>query len=129
MKMGEEIDLGIKDVPYENALMPATMSEAKADEEAKTRYPHFHYEGEDELEIPEEGYARIKYKIVWKQEEETDKGEHYACKVEVQSIQPCGEEEEEEEEVEAPAKSGSAAADALDELMEAYVASKKEKGD
>ena len=124
--MGEKIDLGIKDESPENAMMPATLAEAKSDQEAKTRYPHFHYEGKDELEIPDEGFARIEYKIVWKQEEETEGKEHYACKIEVKSIQPCGEEEEEgEEEVEAPAKSGTAAEDALDKLMEKLMEARK----
>lgn len=132
MKMGEKIDLGIKEKPLESVTMPATASEAKADETVKTRYPHMHYEGEEELEIPKKGTACIEYEITWSQEEEREDGtERYSCRLDIKSIQPCGEsaeeEEEEEEEPEPPAKSGSPAADALDKLMEAYL--EKQKGD
>jgi hypothetical protein len=95
--------------------MKAPHSEVAADAaspETEKEYPHFHYEGDEELPIPDEGTLTVRYKIVWKQEEEAEGKERYCCKVQLREIVSA------DGGVSAPAKSGSGAADALDKIKE-----------
>ncbi len=109
------IDLG-QEMPKLGGEVPLMVSkgEKEADEAVETCYPHFHYEGEEELDIPDEGTMTVKYKIVFKSNTETEEEEHYTCKVEVQEIVAI-----EGEKDEAPAHGMKDAEEALDELLEA----------
>lgn len=110
-----DIDLG-QEMPKLGGEVPLMVSKAEkeSDEAVETCYPHFHYEGEEELEIPDEGTMTVKYKVVFKSNTETEDEEHYTCKVEVQKIIAV-----EGEKDEAPAHGMKGAEEALDELMEA----------
>lgn len=121
MEMGEKIDLGTKSSPLE-APTPVN------DSVERVHYPSIYISGETELDLPEEGFARVEFKRVRCSESKDENGKmHYTCDLEIRSIQPCeGEEEEEEDEDEAPTKSGSEAASALDSLLKEYLKSKDE---
>lgn len=77
-------------------------------------YPKFHYSGDKELEIPDEGTMTIRYREVASSERENrDGSENYTCEIEVQEIVSV----EGDASAEAPAKSyGKDTGDALDAL-------------
>jgi hypothetical protein len=80
----------------------------------KTFYPHFHYEGPEELDIPEEGTMTIRYKQTREvSERKSGKPDWYECDVEVKEIVSVNGKKNS-----APARSGSEAGEALDRLAE-----------
>lgn len=77
------------------------------------RYPVFHYEGPEALDIPETGTMVINYRQTRVVSEKRPKGDWYQCDVEVRKIlsaEPIKEEQP-------PAKADTSAAEALDKLM------------
>lgn len=91
-------------------------------------YPTFHYSGDKELELPDEGTMTIRFKKVSSEERKANGKEFYSCTIEVCEITSVDGEEPEEgkdEDVEPPAKSGSEAADALDEILKSLEELKK----
>ena len=86
------IDLGMK---------MGGMSEPIKMDSKEEYYPEFHYCGDKELGIPDEGVMEIRYKKVSSEErKDRDGKERYSCTIEVREIL------ETEDEVEAPATSG-----------------------
>lgn len=110
-----DINLNQTELGPENTPLMVTRPEGQSDKEAPTNYPHFHYEGKDELPIPHKGKMTIEYEIVWEQETETPNSDHYACKVEVRKILAT---EAAKENDEAPTRRDTSTEDALDRLME-----------
>lgn len=104
-----EIDLGVKakDKYDIGGMLPASDSNGKV-------YPHFHYCGPTELDLPDEGEMTIRFCKRSETSEIEEDGSHwYECKIEVKKIlQVNGEDTE----VSAPAISHSEAADALDRI-------------
>lgn len=93
-------------------LSPATMAGPGSDEQRPPIFPSFHYEGSEELDIPEEGTMTIRYKQTREvSEHKVGKPHWYECDVTVLEIVST------KGESKAPARSGSEAADALDRLM------------
>jgi hypothetical protein len=80
----------------------------------EAHFPTLHYEGPEELDLPQDGLMTVKYHVK-RETSEVDRktGKHcYYCDIEVLSIEKV-----KSDEAVAPAKSGSEAADALDKLM------------
>jgi len=85
------------------------------DSKREPDYPTFHYEGKEDLDLPEEGEMTIKFRKVSSTSSVNKKGEHrYACTIEVQSV--CDVEGEEEPDEMYSAGSSKESGDALDEI-------------
>jgi hypothetical protein len=74
-------------------------------------FPHFHYEGPEELPIPPEGKMLVEYCQTRTEKSTTDGKEWYRCTVEVKRILGV------EKAVEPPTEKNSTTEDALDALM------------
>jgi hypothetical protein len=92
-------------------LQPCCTKEAPED---RTIYPEAHYEGPEDLGIPEKGTMVVEYEIVRKSESKDNGREHYSCTIQLQEIKSVKGESDDR-----PARSYSQAAEALDALMEA----------
>lgn len=108
------IDLGMS---YEES-MPVSPKEDR-----KKHYPTFTYEGDEEMELPEEGKMTIHFCKVASTESERNGKKHYSCTVEVKHILDVDAGDYEDD---APTKKYNGAEDALDRLMEKKM---KEKND
>lgn len=98
--------------------MPCPMKSPESDK----HYPTFHYEGPEDLGLPDGGTLEIKFVKTGSSISESDGKKRYSCTVEVREIL-----EVEGEEVEAPTKSYSKGSDeALDALMAALTKGKKD---
>jgi hypothetical protein len=107
--MKTPIDLGQE---YGKLGIPMSM-DSTADEK---HYPSFHYEGDEELGLPETGTMTIKFCVRREVSGKRESGKHYyECDISVEKILSVKGQKSEE----APARSGSDAADALDKLAEA----------
>lgn len=87
-------------------------------------YPSMTYRGPEDLELPEEGVMKIRYRKT--RSSESTMGDHtmYECTIEAREILSVkGEKAEAEEDM--PAKSRDEASGALDKLMEVKMRSKK----
>jgi hypothetical protein len=113
-----KVDISLALPEIEGGTSPMEMA---IDSRTPSRFPHFHYEGPEELPIPDEGCMTVKYKITWKQEEETDGKEVYRCKVELREI--C---EAEGKTDDRPAKTDRSAEDALDAIRKQLEATEGE---
>jgi hypothetical protein len=101
------IDLGYT---YDKEPMP-TVASAVPD---KKHYPTFHYEGDEGIDIPNDGILTVKYHTVTETVTTREDGtKHYSCTVEIQKI--LGYEKEKDER---PARSYKDAEEALDKLAE-----------
>ncbi len=100
---------------------------AASDKQREPEYPSFHYEGEKELELPDEGEMTIHFrKTSSTSSVDKDGKHHYACTVEVQSF--CDVDGADDNEDISPAHgSDKSVSDLLDGLMEKHMESKKEK--
>lgn len=97
----------------ESDLYPMSASPTSVGEHNdRITFPCFHYEGPEELDIPEEGTMTIRYKQTREvSEHKVGKPHWYECDVTVLEIVST------KGEAKSPARSGSEAADALDKLM------------
>ena len=78
------------------------------------RYPCFHYEGPEELDLPHEGKMLVEF-CVKREVESEEEGKHwYTCDVEIKKIISAEETKSEE-----PTRRNDATEKALDALMEA----------
>lgn len=95
----------------ENAGMPLMPHLEEKDEVV---YPHFHYCGPLDLELPDSGEMLVKF-VKRKETSYVEKdGEHwYECKVEIRSIEKV---DGEQPEAHLPSKSFNSASDALDAI-------------
>jgi hypothetical protein len=76
-------------------------------------YPSFHYDGDKELDIPEEGTMVIKFKRTGRSESERNGKTRYSCSIDVCSIESV-----DGDEVSKPAESYDDASSALDKIVE-----------
>lgn len=91
-------------------LSPATVGSSDSHQ---TIFPKFHYEGPEELDLPEDGVMTIRYKQSREvSEHPVGKPHWYECDVTVLEIVSVN-----GKKVSAPARSGSESAEALDKLM------------
>lgn len=74
----KEIDLG------KTFGSPAQMISCPHDE--SVHYPCLHIEGTESLDLPKNGTATIKFKVVSETEESRGGKEHYRCEIEVHSL-------------------------------------------
>lgn len=96
----------------ESKVYGMSPTNSTAEPESRTIFPCFHYEGPEELEIPEEGTMTIRYKQTREvSEHKVGKPHWYECDVTVLEIVST------KGDAKAPARSGSESADALDKLM------------
>jgi hypothetical protein len=79
-------------------------------------YPSFHYEGDKELDVPEEGTMTIRFKRTGRSESEHDDKVRYSCSIDVLSIESV---EGQNDEDDSPAKSYDDASVALDKIAAA----------
>jgi len=103
--------------PENKSLSPLVSSE-------EAQFPTLHYEGSDDLDLPQDGTMTVRYHVK-RETSEVDRKtgkHHYCCDIEILSIEKV-----KGEDAVAPAKSGSEAADALDRLMEAHEESEGEE--
>lgn len=92
-------------------------------EDRKKHYPTFTYEGDEKMELPEEGKMTVHYCKVASTESERNGKKHYSCTVEVKHILDVDGGDYEDE---APTKSyNKDSENALDELMDKKM---KERG-
>jgi len=77
-------------------------------------YPSFHYSGEEELDLPDEGEMTVRFRVVERTESERNGKKTCSYTIEVQSI-----EDVEEENDDSPTKSYDEAGSALDKIAEA----------
>lgn len=77
-------------------------------------YPSFHYEGDKELDVPEEGTMTIRFKRTGRSESEHDDKVRYSCSIDVLSIESV-----EGESDDSPSKSYDEASSALDKIAAA----------
>lgn len=102
---------------YGDMPMPVSASESKK------HYPAFHYDGTEDIGLPDEGTMEIKFVKTASSVSESDGKKRYSCTVEVREIL----EVEGEEKDAAPTKSYSRdSEDALDALMAAITKEKKD---
>lgn len=95
------------------------MSPIRMDEK---NYPSFHYEGDENLELPKEGTMTVHYCKTASSVSERNGVMHYSCTVEVKHILSVKETDYEDE---APTKKSSRGAEeALDKLMSEVVGRK-----
>jgi hypothetical protein len=107
--------------------MPSVAGSANL-EKREPSYPTFHYEGKEELDLPDEGEMTITFRKTSSTSSVDKKGEHrYACTIEVQSI--CDVEDGDEDDIEAPAHgSDKSVSDLLDDMMKKHVEAKAKEG-
>lgn len=90
----------------------------KSDAEREPRYPCFHYEGPEELDLPREGKMVVEF-CVKREVEEEEEGKHwYRCDVEIKRIVSV-EATKEEDDDDQPTRRNNDTEEALDALMEA----------
>ena len=88
----------------------------RLDENDKTVYPHFHYCGPLDLELPDSGEMVVKFVKRKETSYVEEDGTHwYECKVEIRSIEKV---DGKEPEAHMPAKSYIEAGDALDAIKQ-----------
>jgi len=106
-----EIDLGV--AAKDKYSLGEPMPEGK-----EKVYPHFHYCGPEDLDLPDEGTMTIRFCKRSETSSVEEDGSHwYECKIEVEKILTVnGEEPEDDDEVSPPSISHSEAADALDRI-------------
>lgn len=75
-------------------------------------YPTIHFEGPEELGLPEHGTMLVHYKVKREVETKTPQGDWYSCDIEVRKILGV----EAEKDIR-PSKRDTSAEDALDNLM------------
>lgn len=106
-----EIDLGVKEsdkYDFSQPIGPGSKEKV---------YPHFHYCGPIELDLPDEGEMTIRFCKRSETSSIEEDGSHwYECKIEVEKIVAVN--GEEKEEISAPSISHSEAASALDRIAE-----------
>src|SRR5690348_10029044 len=79
-----KIDLGEK-----SSEAPMAISEAEEPKEVQTWYPSIYLHDKEEMpDIPEEGYARVKYKVTSKTISERDDKKRCSMEIEIQEIEP-----------------------------------------
>lgn len=106
-----KIDLGMS---YDD-VMPKPMDKKK-------HYPSFHYEGDEKLELPEEGTMTVHFCKTASSVSERDGVKHYSCTVEVKHILSVKADDYEDD---APTKKSSRGAEeALDLLMKEHISGK-----
>lgn len=111
--MDNEIDLGVS--PKESGIMPLTEAIPLENKMPEKTYPHFHYSGPKELELPDEGEMTICFKKTSETSSTRSDGSHwYECCIEVHTIK-----EVESEEPDEPTHRDRSAEEALDTLAEA----------
>jgi hypothetical protein len=116
--MSKEISLA-REYPTDSPMSISAASPRGPD------YPTFHYEGPEELDLPDKGELTIKFRKTSETSSVDKSGKHwYACTIEVQSI--CDVDDgDEDDQPEAPARgSDKAVSDILDSLMEKHMESK-----
>jgi hypothetical protein len=101
------------------------MSEPNPTGAVRGRFPTFHYEGPEELEIPPHGTMVVVYKEVESNEKKIDGKHWYTCDIEIRHIKSA----EALKEDEAPARRDTGTEDALDRLMEEHEAHEGQEGD
>lgn len=110
-----KIDLGMS---YDENTLPS------AAPENKKHYPTLRIEGDEKLELPEEGTMTVHFCKIASESSERNGKKHYSCTVEVKHILGVKADDYEDD---APTKKSSRGAeDALDALMAAHQASKGE---
>src|SRR6267142_2942123 len=78
--MDKEISL---ELDHGNYPMAVSTSESKRSPD----YPTFHYDGKEELNLPDKGEITVRFRKVSETSSVTKAGEHrYACTIEVQAI-------------------------------------------
>lgn len=87
-------------------------------------YPTIHYEGPEDLNLPDEGEMTVKYKVVETTESERNGKKTYRCTIEIQSIEEVNEGDDDDAN-EAPSKNYDDASSALDKLVAAMSKSGK----
>lgn len=89
-------------------------------EDEKEHYPSFTYSGKKDLDLPEEGVMKIRFRKV--RSSESKMGDHtmHECTVEVESIESVKGEREEAED-EAPTRKEHGTEDALDALAREHM--------
>ena len=88
----------------------------RLDENDETVYPHFHYCGPLDLELPDSGEMLVKFVKRKETSYVEEDGQHwYECKVEIRSIEKV---DGKEPEAHLPAKSYIEAGDALDAIKQ-----------
>lgn len=103
------IDLGIS---YDEHMTPSAVKQ----EAPSKHYPAFHYDGEQELDLPAEGEMVIKFRKTSSSVSEREDGKrHYSCTVEVREIVDVKEDEDSK-----PVAKYNNAEEALDKLMSEY---------
>jgi hypothetical protein len=100
-----------KDLAMGDARLTPISPDGKMDE---PRYPTFHYEGPEEIDIPSEGKMLVEYCQKNVVEIKTNGKHWYKCDVEIRKVISA----EEADEVEAPSRRDTSTEDALDALME-----------
>lgn len=116
----KEISLAMDEGPYSVEL-------PKPSDKREPDYPSFHYDGEKELDLPDEGEMTIRFRKVSSTSSVNKQGEHrYACTIEVQAICDVEGEEEPDEMYSDKAKGTEDALDALKEMMEKHIAEESE---
>lgn len=109
--MKTPIDLGRT---YDEMGSPCCVADSSDTKDTK-HYPTFHYAGDEELGLPDEGVMTIRFCLKRETSGKREDGKHYyECDIAVEQIVSV-----KGEKSEAPARSGSAAADALDKIAEA----------
>jgi hypothetical protein len=79
-------------------------------------YPNFHYEGENDIDLPEEGTMTIKFKRTSREERDRDGKKRYSYSVDVLGIDKVDGAKAEVDDK--PAKSYDEASSALDKIAE-----------
>lgn len=74
-----KINLGMED-SFGPCCAPMQMNESRV------HYPVVHYSGPEELELPDDGTARVRFKVIRKVEETRDGKEYYQCELELHWI-------------------------------------------
>jgi hypothetical protein len=119
--MDKEISLAMDEL---SGVSVPTLAEPK---DREPDYPSFHYDGEKELDLPDEGEMTIRFRKVSETSSVNKQGEHrYACTIEVQAICDVEGEEEPDEMYSDKAKGTEDALDALKEMMEKHLAEESE---
>ena len=91
------------------------------------RYPSFHYEGDEELDLPEEGEMTVTFRVKTKSERRDSEGNcTYSYDIEVCTIEDVNGEdvEDTDDDEQAGGKSYDVASEALDKIAEALKGSK-----
>lgn len=89
---------------------------------SEEHYPSFHYEGEQDLGLPDEGEMTVKFRKTSSSTSERDGHKRYSCTVEVKKILNV-----EGEKDDSPTKRDTSGDDALDAIMVAVMKKKNKK--